>query len=249
MSKSYCHAWTIGRVRKFGITVFASNKGPFFLVKARQYQLRGSQHVHHEHSRKFKRLVKARHKVHRKQREQKKQFMGSLANMLFKNYDVVAIGDYVPEAVDHQKGKKYNRSVNNRTIHGAFKKHLAWTAYKSAKPFFVRDEKGTTRTCHSCGYVVEDGIAPHVRRWRCSGCGMVHDRDENACINGLVKLEQSGLVGCRILPRSGQVEARLHCSGHCLWDVKGLGWKFNHASGDYKLNASREDLRHPPIIL
>jgi len=203
----------------------------------------GSVHVHYEHSRRYKRLKKQINRVHRRQREQKKQFMGSLANMLFANYDVVAIGDYVPEAIDHKMGRKYNRSVNNRTMHAAFKQHLHWVAYRSAKPFFVVNEKGTTRTCSACGYVVESGIAPDIRRWRCQGCESIHLRDENACINGLTRLEQSGGVGCRILPRSG-LEAVLRSNGRCLWDDKGFGWEFTLLPCDFKFNASHEDLRH-----
>jgi len=40
----------------------------------------------------------------------------------------------------------------------------------------------TSQVCSTCG--VKDGPKPlHVRRWRCAGCGTVHDRDVNAAVN------------------------------------------------------------------
>jgi putative transposase len=40
----------------------------------------------------------------------------------------------------------------------------------------------TSQVCSTCG--VSDGKKPlHVREWRCTGCGTLHDRDENAAVN------------------------------------------------------------------
>jgi len=75
--------------------------------------------------------------------------------------------------------------MNNRSLIGRFKKVLSWTAVKSGKTFLEYNEKGTTRTCHCCRHIVEEGIAPQVRLWQCPTCQAVHIRDENAAINGL----------------------------------------------------------------
>ena len=40
----------------------------------------------------------------------------------------------------------------------------------------------STKACSRCGYVM-DGIPTTVRRWKCPGCGAVHDRDANAAAN------------------------------------------------------------------
>ena len=39
----------------------------------------------------------------------------------------------------------------------------------------------STKTCSACGEVSSFGL--DVRRWRCEGCGGVHDRDHNAAVN------------------------------------------------------------------
>ena len=119
----------------------------------------------------------------RKRREQTKTFLYTTAHALYAKYDCVGIGDYVP----HGDGitTKMRRAMNNRSLIGRFKEVLSWVACKSGKTFLIYNEKGTTRTCHPCGCVVEGGLAPSIRRWRCSSCASENDRDENAGKNGL----------------------------------------------------------------
>lgn len=40
----------------------------------------------------------------------------------------------------------------------------------------------SSKTCSSCGHVLDD-LPLSTRRWRCPGCGSVHDRDLNAAAN------------------------------------------------------------------
>ena len=122
----------------------------------------------------------------RKRRDQTKLFLYTTANALYAKYDCVGIGDYAP----HGNGitTKMRRGMNNRSLIGRFKEVLSWVACKSGKTFLEYKEKGTTRTCHHCKCVVEGGLAPSIRRWRCSSCALEHDRDENAAINGLIEI-------------------------------------------------------------
>ena len=40
----------------------------------------------------------------------------------------------------------------------------------------------SSKRCHHCGYI--NGLLKlSDRKWVCSGCGIIHDRDENAAIN------------------------------------------------------------------
>ena len=121
-----------------------------------------------------------------KRREQTKTFMFTTAHALCQKYDCIAIGDYAP----HGNGitTAMRRGMNNRSLIGRFKKVLLWTARKSGKVCIEFDEKGTTRTCHACGYVHEEGLSPSIRRWPCPACQTEHIRDENAAINGLRKV-------------------------------------------------------------
>ena len=114
----------------------------------------------------------------KKRREQTKTFLYTVAHRLFKEYDCIGIGDYTP----HGDGitTKMRRAMNNRSLIGRFKKILPWVALKSGKIFLEYNEKGTTRTCHNCEHIVQDGIAPQVRVWQCPTCQVMHIRDENA---------------------------------------------------------------------
>jgi putative transposase len=124
--------------------------------------------------------------VYRKRREHIKIFCYTLSNQLCKNYDLICIGDYTP----HGGGitKKMRRAMNNRSVIGRFKQTLSWVAFKSGKSYQEYPEYGTTKTCHNCKTKVSDGLSPKIRYWQCAICNWQHIRDENAAINGLLKI-------------------------------------------------------------
>ena len=121
-----------------------------------------------------------------KRREQTKTFMFTSAHRLFRDYDCVGIGDYTPNGGGITTAMR--RAMNNRSLIGRWKKTLFWVARKSGKTFIEFDEKGTTRTCHRCLHIVEQGIPVTLRQWQCPQCQTEHIRDENAAINGLKRL-------------------------------------------------------------
>ena len=55
----------------------------------------------------------------------------------------------------------------------------------------------STKTCSACGRVT-DSLPLACRRWRCDGCGMIHDRDVNAARNILA-------VGTTVMASGGRV--------------------------------------------
>jgi len=89
--------------------------------------------------------------------------------------------------------------MNNRSLIGRFKSTLSWVGLKSGKSYDEFDEKGTTRSCHACGYSCPEGIAPGIRSWTCPICQTDHLRDENAAItvyqrelrNSPIKLDEN----------------------------------------------------------
>jgi putative transposase len=129
---------------------------------------------------------RALRKALHKRREQTKTFMFTSANRLFRNYDCIGIGDYTPNGEGISTPMR--RAMNNRSLIGRWKNTLSWVARKSGKTFIEFDEKGTTRTCHHCLRVEEQGIPVSLRKWRCPQCQTEHIRDENAAINGLRKI-------------------------------------------------------------
>ena len=146
-----------------------------------------------------------------KRREQTKTFMFTSAHRLFKNYDCVGIGNYTPNGEGITTPMR--RAMNNRSLIGRWKSTLSWVARKSGKTFIEFDEKGTTRTCHHCLHIVEQGIPVTLRQWQCSQCQTEHIRDENAAINGLKKV-------LRDLPQKNEGESPSIVSGSDLALVK-----------------------------
>ena len=134
-----------------------------------------------------------------KRRDQTKTFLFSLANSMCAKYDLIGIGDYAP----HGGGltTKMRRGMNNRSLIGRFGPILSWVATKSGKRVVQYDETGTTRTCHCCGHIIEGGIDPSIRHWRCPACSSENDRDENAAKNGLRKVLQDLYTQGEVLPR------------------------------------------------
>jgi len=192
--------------------------------------------THWRPSRKWTKLDRVITQLEIKVREQRKHFRFSLANQLFRHYGVVGIGDYVPANEDHGKGRKYNRAIRNRSMHGQFKDTLKWMATRSGKRAVVLDETGTTRTCHACKHVVEGGIHPSIREWDCPQCGTHHLRDENASQNGLRKLLElvGDCAGLPQLPCLGPVQI----IGRCDWRFHPQGW-WGIPKGGANVNSTR----------
>lgn len=139
-----------------------------------------------EPSKRWKKFHQKIEQVLQKRREQTKTFLFTAAHALYKEYDCVGIGDYTPNG--NGLTTPMRRAMNNRSLIGRFKEVLSWVAMKSGKTFLEYDEKGTTRTCHCCQHIVENGLSPNIRKWNCPTCQTIHHRDENAAINGLKRV-------------------------------------------------------------
>jgi putative transposase len=153
-------------------------------------------------------------KLYIKRQEQTKSFMYTLANKLYKNFDLVSMGDYTPNGGGIST--KMRRAMNNQSLIGRFKLVLNWVAKKSGKHFHEWNEKGSTRTCFACGFKHESSLSPEIREWSCPGCNMFHIRDENAALNGLMRTRKEFELFCSNHP--AQVTAR------CAWRFNGLGF-------------------------
>ena len=184
----------------------------------------GSVGTHYRPSRKWATYNAAVIRLQQRVRDHRKHASFSLANLLCRHYDLIGIGDYVPDNTDHGKGKAYNGAMVNRPFHGSFKSILSWVASRSPKQAVVVPEPGTTRTCHRCSHVVDGGIAPGIAAWTCPSCKTRHQRDENACQNGLARM-LAGLSAeassCLQLPCSGPVQV----SARCDWHFHPQGWR------------------------
>ncbi|HXW60795.1 MAG TPA: transposase [Myxococcota bacterium] len=125
-------------------------------------------------SRRYERYQRVLERARAKRRDQIKTYRYSVANALYKHYDLVTIGDYTP----HGGGisKKMRRAMNNQSTIGKFKKTLSWCAEKAGKKFSIWNEKGSTQTCHACLKIVPKGLSPNIREWTCAHCKTHHYR-------------------------------------------------------------------------
>ncbi len=170
----------------------------FFYLPSRRYQ-------------KFDEILK---RVLQLRRDQTKTYLFTLANKLYKEYDLVGIGDYTPRGGG--LGKKMRRSMNNESLIGRFKETLSWVAKRGGKGFEIWNEHNTTKTCSTpgCKFIHKKSLDPSIRSWKCPSCKITHIRDENAAKNGLKKLIKK-------LPCLGHLEEEIRT--RCAWRFDGLG--------------------------
>lgn len=69
----------------------------------------------------------------------------------------------------------------------SFRNMLRYKARRHGAMFVEADERYSSQTCSCCGEIPDSSPkgmgALGIRRWECSGCGTVHDRDRNAAQN------------------------------------------------------------------
>lgn len=153
-------------------------------------------------SRRWKKFNHIIERARRKRREQTKTFLFTIAHALFKQYDLVSIGDYTPDGSGNNSTMR--RAMNNQSLIGRFKEVLSWVSIKSGKHYHEFCERGTTRTCCRCDHILPTGLDPSIRAWQCPVCNTRHIRDENACQNGIKKLLRDFDIK-KLVPGSGPV--------------------------------------------
>ena len=83
--------------------------------------------------------------------------------------------------------KSYGKSVAE-SGHYQLRRMLSYKCITSGREYIEVDSKYSTMTCSHCmaktGSTGKAGLS--VRQWVCSGCGIPHDRDQNAAINTLI---------------------------------------------------------------
>ena len=73
---------------------------------------------------------------------------------------------------------------------GMFRACLDHKLARQGKSLLVADRwEPTSRQCHSCGYLLPEGVDYTRRTWRCPACGAVHQREINAAKN----IKEAGL--------------------------------------------------------
>lgn len=131
-------------------------------------------------SRRWERLNKALNKLYYKRSEQIKTALYTIANQLVKEYDMIAIGDYLPDVMDIDI-KAMRRKMANQSVISKFRNILRQVCIKNNKTFMIVDESYTTQECHNCQDRAVKG--PTIRTYTCPVCGKTYQRDINSAIN------------------------------------------------------------------
>ena len=131
-------------------------------------------------SQNWKRQLVTVQKVHKKIRNQRKDFVYKKALELSREYDTVAVEDLDLRQTAQEKQLGKNLHDNG---FGMFRTALAQKLDAKGSVLVKVDRYfPSTKVCHCCGTYVPS-IELETREWICPGCGETHDRDINAAIN------------------------------------------------------------------
>ncbi len=134
---------------------------------------------------------KARIKVarcHRKVKSQRQDFLHKLSHRLVGTYHTIVFEKL------NIMGMVKNHSLAKHIQDAAWSRLIHYTTYKAERAggrVELVDPYGTSQECSGCGNKVPKTLAMRVHS--CPSCGLVLDRDHNAALNILSRLERPGL--------------------------------------------------------
>lgn len=157
-------------------------KAPKFYRKQQVALKRAQQHLSRKKkgsSRWNKQRIKVA-KIHEKITNSRKNFLHKYSASIIKDYGVIAVEDLAVKNL--VKNHKLAKSISD----AGWSEFLRQLEYK-AKWYgreFVRIGRfyPSSKACSECGYI-QQGMRLEHRKWTCSGCGVIHDRDLNAARN------------------------------------------------------------------
>ncbi|HEY9804700.1 MAG TPA: transposase [Leptolyngbyaceae cyanobacterium] len=138
--------------------------------KQHSKKLKGS--VNREQAR--KNLVRRYEDISNRRRD----WFWKLAHELTDKFDVLCFETLNLKGMQRLWGRK----ISDLAL-GEFLQILEWVAKKKHKQVvFVDQWSPSTKTCSSCGHILES-LDLSIRRWRCPSCQSENDRDGNASLN------------------------------------------------------------------
>jgi putative transposase len=119
-------------------------------------------------------------RLYRKMRYQRKDFLSKLSTSLAKTKSVIVIEDLPTQGL--MGNNKLARSIADMGW-GNFKRMLEYkTMWYGSKLVKIGMFEPSSKTCSECGSRNTELVLSD-RVWICQGCGVTHDRDENAAKN------------------------------------------------------------------
>ena len=157
-------------------------------------------------------------KAHAKVAQARNYEIHQLTTRLVRDYDVIAIEDLNVKGMSRGF---LSRSMLDAAF-GEFTRQLTYKAAWYGKQLVKVDRYfPSSKLCSACGHKLQE-LKLSVRSWRCSECGALHDRDENAAINieteGLHILREPG-NSAGVTPEPVRTEGRGSCRSESTGQV------------------------------
>lgn len=151
----------------------------FFQVKIRKLQRKLSKcKVGGKNRIKIKRKLA---KIHEKIVNKRNDFLHKLSYKLIRDNQSIVVEDLNIMKMMQKRKSNLIKCITNASWH-KFIKFLQYKAEWYGRKFILVDPKNTSKTCSHCGYINEN-LQLKDRKWICSKCGILLDRDVNAAIN------------------------------------------------------------------
>lgn len=160
--------------------------------------------------------------VHAKIRRQRQDWLHKRSRELADKHDVLCIEDLAVSALSKTKMRGHAKSWYDASW-GSFRRMLAYKqAWQGKRLVVVSRWYASSQECHVCHQCTKHDIS--VRRWTCSHCGTLLDRDLNAAINLLTEglrilaagnAESQNVCGADVSLPKGKQLARKQKPSHC----------------------------------
>ncbi len=131
-------------------------------------------------SKNYQEAVQKYRELHEHIANQRRDFIHKESSRIANGWDAVCMrGDSMGEM-----SQRLKRGNALEAGFGMFRECLRYKLARQGKPLIIVDRYlPTTRTCSTCGLVL-DGEVPYKKRlWQCPKCGAVHNREINAAKN------------------------------------------------------------------
>ena len=119
-------------------------------------------------------------KIHEKIASCRLDTLHKVSRQLVNQYDLISIEDLnVKGMIKNHKLSKHIADVSWGNFVTLLQYKCNWYGKELVK---VNRFYPSSKTCGDCGWINQE-LKLSDREWTCNSCGVVHDRDENACLN------------------------------------------------------------------
>ena len=130
--------------------------------------------------------------VNRKINNLKKHLIDNISNKIVKDNDIISLEDL--DIKNMYQEHRIAQKLIDIPLYTLIKK-IKWKAYLLGKKVIqIPRYYASSQECSICGYKNKEVKNLSIRKWECSKCGNIHDRDINASINIMFKGLEKYLV-------------------------------------------------------